>query len=374
MLSFHFLRRILVSAAVAAVVSGVHSPALAQEPVINGTAFRFIDPGPLRVRDQFMLGLGFLAFEPVAARVLEPGEWQLDLLFTVSNDFAHSGAVESTLDESSERGPITLEYLQSVEPDDPGDGKFLVDAETYRGTLAIRRGIRGHAQLELMVQAINFQGGFLDRPIEGFHDLFQLNQAGREGVLRDQFVAYLESGDQLLFVDREPESDFGDTVLGVKVDLLPNRRPPSLELAIQGRVKLPTGDSEDFTGSDSVDFGVQLLSTKYFRKSSLHGAIGALYLGPWDRLDLEQQLQLSGMLALERTIGPNSTVLLQATVSQSPFRELNVEDLQGVSTQITVGFKRRLGRQVLFVGLTENAANFDLSPDIGVHLGVTSRF
>lgn len=350
-------------------------PAAADRPpVTDGEAFRFIDPGPLRIRDQFLLGMGFLAFDPVGARVLSQGEWQADFVLTVSNDFAHAGAVENALDERGERAPLTLEYLQEVEPNEPGEGKFLVDAEHYRAALALRRGIGSNTQVEVVLQAINFEGGFLDGTIEHFHEAFQLNQAGRRGVTRDRFMVYLESGDQLLFTDQAPEWGAGNVIFSVKTDLRPNGEPKTLEMAVEGKVKIAIGDSGKFTSSESVDFGLQFLSTKYFRKWSAHSAAGALYLGSWDRLQLGRQVTISGMLALERTLGPKSTLVLQGTVSESPFVDLQVEGLKGVSTQFTLGYKRRVGDQVLFLGLTENAENFDVSPDIGIHLGLTSKF
>lgn len=343
-------------------------------PITDGDAFQFLDPGPLRVRDQFLLGMGFLAFEPVGARVLDQGQWQLGLVLTVNNDFAHAGAVEAALGERGERVPLDLEYLRSIVPNDPNDGRFLVDSEHYRAALALRRGIGNHTQIEVMIQAISFRGGFLDATIEHFHDLFQLNQAGREAVPRDQFLVYVDASEFLLFTQDEPEWGLGDIVVGVKRDLRPQGKPRSLELAVEGKVKIPVGDSELFTSSESVDFGLQFIGTKYYRNWSAHGAMGALYLGSWDRLNLGRQLQLSGMLALERTLGPKSALVLQSTVSESPFGDLRLEDLQGVSTQFTLGYKRRIANQILFLGLTENASNFDVSPDIGIHLGITSKF
>ncbi len=345
------------------------------ESIVNGDAFEFVDPGPLRIRDQFMLGMGLLAFEPTSARVLERGQWQFDFVFTVSNDFVHAGSVEDVLDDQNERRPITLDFLRSIEPDRPSEGRFLVDGEVMRGALALRRGLGSNLQLEIAVQAVQFSGGFLDAGIEGFHDLAGLNQAGREAILRDQFAVYLDpDNDFLLWVSEEPEWGLGDAVLGLKADLFPERRSRSLELAVEGKVKIPLGDSDRFTSSESIDFGTQLLATRYFRKTSVHGNLGAVYLGSWDKLNLGRQVKLSGMLAVEQTLGSKNTLLFQATVSESPFTDLDLKDFEGLSTLFTVGYKHRIGNQVLFLAATENSTNFDLSPDIGVHVGVTSRF
>ena len=44
-----------------------------------------IDTGPLRIRDQFLLGMGFLGLDPVSADIVEKGKWQLDFIETVTN-------------------------------------------------------------------------------------------------------------------------------------------------------------------------------------------------------------------------------------------------------------------------------------------------
>ena len=48
-----------------------------------GSVNRYIvDTGPMRIRDQFLLGMGFLAFDPVSADVQEKDGWQFDTVLT----------------------------------------------------------------------------------------------------------------------------------------------------------------------------------------------------------------------------------------------------------------------------------------------------
>ena len=181
--------------------------------------------------------------------------------------------------------------------------------------------------------------------------------------IRDQFLLGLG------FLAFDPVA--ADIVLGAKLGLLPESKSGSFELAAEALLKLPTGDPEKFTGSGSTDVGVQVLATRYSGKSCLHGSIGLAYLGAYERLAISSQLQLSGMFAYERACGRKTSILAQATISQSPFSELDLEELAALSTQITLGVKRVIGKQVLFVGFTENVANFDNSPDVGFHIGLT---
>jgi hypothetical protein len=119
---------------------------------------------------------------------------------------------------------------------------------------------------------------------------------------------------------------------------------------------------------------VQVLATKYFRKSSLHASLGLAYLGEMERLALSSQTVFSGMLAYERALGARTSILGQVTLSQSPFGDLGLDRLDKGSMQVTLGLKRVIGKQILLIGITENLAYFDNSPDVAFHFGLTRIF
>ena len=329
--------------------------------------------GPLRIRDQFLLGLGFLAFDPVSADIVEPGKWQIDLMLTVSNDFARAEAVANVLEARARRQPLTIDELQEIASESPR-GAFLVDGEHYRTAVAVRRGVREDVQLELVVPVISFQRGFLDTSVEGFHDVFSLGQMGRLGVPKDAFQVYVRSGEAELAMNDDPGVALGDVVLGAKLGLLQKAPSPSFKLAAEFLLKLPTGSEERFTGSGSTDAGVQVLVTKYVGQSCFHASFGLAYLGEMERLGLSSRAILLGMLAYERALGSRASILAQVTVSQSSLAELGLDRLKEVSMQVTLGFKRAFGKQVLLFGMTENVGHFNNSLEIGFHLGLTRMF
>ncbi len=62
-------------------------------------------------------------------------------------------------------------------------------------------------------------------------------------------------------------------------------------------------------------------------------------------------------------------------ISESPFRDLALDELARASFQVTLGFKKVVWtNHVVFLGLTENVASFNSSPDIGFHVGLTRVF
>lgn len=350
--------------------------ALAVPPSRAAEINRYIvDTGPLRIRDQFLLGMGFLAFDPVSADIQPKGGWQLDLINTITNTFAHSSVIEGELEARDQRDSLTLSQLRAIDAADSGDGIFQLDGELYRTAIAVRRGLGKGSQIELVLPILNFQGGIVDSTIEGFHDTFGFGQAGRTGVAKDDFLAYARSSRAELFLDRAPGIRLGDVVIGSKLDLL--RRSPErrFKLALETLVKLPTGDESELASSGSTDLGAQVLMTRYFDKACLHTSFGLLYLGEWEELGTPSQLLPSLMAAYERALGPKSSGLAQLTVSESPFRDLELDELAETSIQVTLGFKRVLWeRQVLFVGFTENIQNLNNTADVGFHVGLTQTF
>ena len=131
----------------------------------------------------------------------------------------------------------------------------------------------------------------------------------------------------------------------------------------------------DWHHSGSTDLGTQLLLTRYYSKSCLHASLGLLYLEESKELSTDSQILSTAMVAYERSLGPSMSGLAQLTVSESPFRDLDLDELARASSQVTLGLKKVVwSKHVLFVGLTENIASFNSTADIGFHLGLTSIF
>ncbi len=334
-----------------------------------------IDTGPLRIRDQFLLGMGFLGLDPVSADIVEAGKWQVDVVETVTNTWALSEVVESALQERAERGPVTLAEFRTLESEEPDGGVFLVDGELYRTAIAVRRGLGKGVQLELVLPILSFQGGVLDSVVEDFHKTFGFDQVGRKGAPKDSFVIFSGSQKGEFFTDEDPGQAIGDLVLGAKFALATGPRLPRYRFALETLVKLPTGDREPLLSSGGTDLGTQVLLTRYYTKSCLHASVGLLYLEESKKLRTDSQFLPTAMVAWELGLGPAMSALAQLTVSESPFRDLDLAELAQATSQVTLGFKKVVWtKRVLFVGVTENVSTFNSSPDIGFHVGLTTVF
>lgn len=226
-----------------------------------------------------------------------------------------------------------------------------------------------------MVPLLSYGGGFFDATIEGFHDTFGFGQAGRRGVAKDSFRVYVAGESGSFYLDRDPGLQLGDIVVGAKFGLREPEDGARYHLALETVLELPTGDERRLSSNGSVDLGIQLLATRYFKKACLHASVGLLALGEWRELGIGDQLLPSLMVAWEQGFGARTSGLVQVTFSEAPFDDLEIEELSASSAQITLGFKRVVfGNRVLFAGLTENLISFDSTSDVGLHLGLTATF
>lgn len=333
----------------------------------------FMDTGPLRIREQFLLGAAFLAFEPTSADVLAPGQWQIDLINSGTNTWVMSDVVERTLEARNQRSPLTLGELRDIEAE-TGEGLYFADGELYRSNVSIRRGLGKGLQLSVGIPVINFQGGFADSLVEDFHDATGFSQAGRTGIPEDSYTVYVRDPEgNETFRNSDPGVGLGDVTVSLK-SRIPTQNE-SWRLSAEGTVKLPTGDEDDLYGSGSADVGVALHATKYFSRSCLHGSIGAIRLGEADVYHLDSQTRLFAMLGYEHAMGKTWSWLIEATLSQSPFEDLNVAGLDDFQFLTDVGVKKGFGENtVLFLALSENFLTFGSTADVGLHVGVTQTF
>lgn len=334
----------------------------------------FLDTGPLRIREQFLLSQGFLAFDPVSADVLAKGQWQIDAVFSATNTWSLSASVEEFLDAREQAAPLTVEQLRSIEPFDGQDGIYFSDGELYRTSVAVRVGLGKGIQLGLTVPVINFQGGFGDELIEEFHDSTGFGQAGRLGVPQDNYQVYLRDpeGNEIIR-NQDPGTGIGDVTLSLKGRVpIPEGR---WRLSLEGLLKLSTGDEEDLYSSGNEDYATQVHVTRYFDRSCIHASFGVLQLGSSEVFNTDEQTLLSGMIGYEHALGRWSSVIAQVSAFESPFQDLEIEELEDVNFLVDVGIKRGFSEHLVgFLAFTENFSTFGASGDFGLHLGLTQTF
>lgn len=331
-----------------------------------------LELGPIRVRDQFLLGAGFLRFDPASAKPLARGEWKLEASWTTTNTWASSGAVELALEARDRRQPVTPEFLSDL-ADQRFDGTLVyADGEVSKLALGMSRGFAGGVEVGLTVPVLHFGGGVLDGPIEAFHDIFGLGQAGRDRAEKDKFLAFVRTPRGELWSTESPGTVLGDLILSSKVRI--PTRASRWRLALEGSLKLPTADDEPLVTSGEIDGGLQILWSREWRLWSVHGSTGVLFLGASEGLGIDSQSRWTGLIAVERAIGWRSSLVLQVVLSESPFEQLNTSRIDAEIFESTLGYKlATTEKTTLTFAVTENFVNHTNSGDLSLHVGWSRR-
>ncbi len=331
----------------------------------------FVDTGPIRFREQFLIGMGYFAFDPASAEVLGRGALRVDVVQSVTNTFARSDSVTLLLEARGERRGVDLTDLRGLEPDRAGSGVYFTDGEVTRTSVALRRGIGHGLEVSVTAPLLRFDGGSLDGIVEDFHHTFGLSQGGRTGAPRDRYTVYLrDAAGREVFRKVASGTRLGDVALGVKLKLPIGS--DHWNMAVENAVELPTGNEKDLYSTGGVDFGTQLLVTRYFARSCIHGSVGVVYAAQSEVFGTKAQMLGSLMIGYEQAIGGRSSAVAQLTASQSPFRSLGIEELSANAYLVDIGLKHAVTpHTVAFVAVSENLVSYGSSADIGLHVGFT---
>ncbi len=331
--------------------------------------------GPLVTGNDFLLASGFLAAHPGTPTALPAGAWEVELGYGVANSFAKSKALDGLFPDKTRRAltPADLDAAAGGR-----DSLYYIDGEVSRTTVTVRHGLGNGIEIEATLPVLDIGGGYTDGLIEGFHSTFGLGQDGRLSVPRDGYTIYLRS-DGKRVVSTDPRGvGAGDVVLGAKSELPPPAWLAGIgfgRLAVQGLVKLPTGNRDDFYGSGSADVGLQLLSSRPVGRARLDVTLSALVLGADDHIGTSSQTVAAVSVAYERPLFARSSFLAQFDLSQSPLRTVRKSALTPTTYLISLGYGHALpGRLSLIAAFTENLLNYDNSADIAFHLGLRRRF
>ncbi|MEE4361171.1 MAG: DUF3187 family protein [Pseudomonadales bacterium] len=165
---------------------------------------------------------------PRAASLPEAGETALDLLVEVASHFT-----------SDTRGS-EFAYL---------------DAETLTTSLLLERGFGDGWAVALEIPVLRHSTGFLDAPINSWHDVFGLPDAGRDRVANGNVRMDWVADGISRFSESDSLSGIGDLRLGVARRL---HASPDRDITLRLDLELPTGGDDGLLGSGGTDVALGL--------------------------------------------------------------------------------------------------------------------
>ena len=328
--------------------------------------------GLLRGRDLTPFGSLRLDMRPAHAIAIERGSFAIETELGYQNTWALSPEVERHLTEQEalgrhELGPADAQAIRDL----PGEN-YLVDLETAVFDLTVHYKFAESMSAYLIVNAVTYDGGFLDSTIESFHDAFGFSSFGRPAVSRDDvnLIYDLKSAQTALF-EAPTSGGLTDPTLGVRytgVSLSERWR-----LGFEGAVKIPVAGRRAWLSTGRTDYGAQLSLQRRGDRHALYADIAAVYYAGADHpAPQEAQVIPTLLLGGEYQWTQRTNIVLQGYVSKSAYtsKTTDLDELNGDKYQLTLGLRHMRGNLLFTFGVTENLQNVNNTPDVGFQLGL----
>jgi Protein of unknown function (DUF3187) len=340
------------------------------------TPQRHDDPFP--VRNQLPLTLPFLAQRPRAAFLLGLGETRWDFSLVYESTHAASDTMVDVYradDFATYGGLVTEPVLGSAAAISPVGHAYYVDGETLRASVEGRFGVGGRAEVGFELPLLMHTTGFLDGPIDSYHDWFHFPDGGRSAFAQNQYVVGYTDGVRMVFLEDSPGGvRIGDLVLTGRFALL---RAGSGRHALAGSlsVKLPTGNPERLDGSGHADYGAGIEASWTLTRTSFHTGYQYTRNGG---LSLEPGLNLrdgqGAFVTFSLGVGEGSEVLVQVLGTLGPFAERADGGLGKAAAEVAAGMRHRRRKPVSVEwAILENLTRDLNVPDVGLYVGLTCR-
>jgi hypothetical protein len=321
--------------------------------------------GLMRIRDMTPFGISRLDMLPAHAVRATPGTWAFEVNLSYQNTWALSENVKDYLAlRGIERGAIGAREIADIFAL-PGDA-YLVDCEIGIADLTLHYRATEHFGLYATIPYFTFSDGFLDATIEGFHNGIGISNAGRNYAPRNRFLAVVDLAAQDVVLEGAPDDEFGDPVLGVRYTIDP--WPEKTNIVLEAAVKVPLDHSQRLVSTGHEDYGLQVSFQRFFARNALYLTLAGVYFQS-PQSGLPGDLWLPTLIAgWEARLAPHLNFIVQGYLSKSNVQETDLDELSAEKIQATVGIQWLYKGNVLRFGVTENIANFDNTPDIGVNL------
>lgn len=284
---------------------------------------------PLGSRNQTPMALLVLYMTPDRAASIGKGELDLDIVFDYTNIIQEQQTENEFL-------RFDLEYLRTL--------------------VALKRGFGHGLELGFSVPFYIYYGGFLDPVVSSFHDVF-----GLPNLLRGQTPSGLvdyqyRRGDQVVLRGMRSFGAVGDITLDLKKTLYERS---ALALAVRGTLKLPTGDTQNLSGSGATDFGLGVAFDRIGPKYGLYLNANYHFLGTpeqFETLDF-----FSFMAGADWRFKPRLAAVAQVDYVRPPIRG-EVINLTEPGIQLALGIRYRHSEGFTYEWrLVEDLSSF--SPD-----------
>jgi len=250
--------------------------------------------------------------------------------------------------------------------------RLVLDGESSQLNLRYRRRLNDCWQVNISGVWLNHSGGLFDRPLDDWHQFFNLPDAQRDTWPANQLDYLYETGGEQRAITAET-SGLGDAQLQIQRYLGCSRNSTIARFG----VKLPVGAPSKFNGTGSVDAFVDVQSrwwqSRRYQRLKWAGSIGLLGTGKHHEPTKPKPLVGFGSAGINVRLNQSTQLLTQFDWHTQMF-ESGLRELAEPSVQLSIGLRYQTrNKGVWEFSFAEDAA-VDTVPDIVVRLGWVTRF
>ena len=277
--------------------------------------------GPLQVRNQFLLFL------------------------PLNTPFLESSAVRDSASVSVSHSSV---YVTEYSP----AWTVNMDFELTELAVRLKKTIGARTEIGIDVPLFRPTKGFLDRPLESFHDALGTRDYGRHERPYNEFLYELTRNGGPVILPEAGKTGIGDVRLTLKrevTDGLPL-------VSVMGSLELPTGDAKTGYGNGSYDASLAVLVDMDLGKTYRgYGNAGAVFPGALKGYQtVPMHTYYYAGFGIEAAWWERLSVIVQTMVASSPYPDTGIRQVDWPGVLLVLGGRYAFGASSLEFSLTED--------------------
>ncbi len=292
--------------------------------------------GPLATTVNYPPQMMFLSFSPDTVSVVKKGKTKYSL---------------------------NVEYSNVFQRQENSKNSIICDLEMMNVTGIFAYGILENLQWDIHLPIIFVGGGFLDGPIDSFHETLNLSRGERRHASKNKVRYRLKVDGKDVFDVHKTGVLQGNISSFIKWRMGEN-------WALRGGIKLPTAAKSKGFGSKKVDIGLDLAFEHAILPSvNMHSNLNYTYIGEPSFVHTKHY-RCGGSFGINASLTKNTHIITQYSFLQSPFRT-GLRKLDKVSHQITGGIRYKKEGRCIDIFITEDITPYSTTPDITIGAALT---
>jgi len=269
------------------------------------------------------------------------------------------------LKEDQTRWISSLNLSNTINSQTGSNDSLFIDIETWQLNLIYDYGLTDAWTLRLQLPMIAHSGGFMDAPIDAYHQALGLPEGIRPQITHDQIeVNYSQNNIQQLLLNTE-QASIGDIFIQFAFQAAHSEQGST---SYWLGVKLPSGDADKLTGSGATDISAWVASNYRLNDTRwVYAQGGVMYMSEGDVLpEIQNNWALFANAGIK--FQPWNSIELKAQLDiHSAFYDSEIEFL-GDILQLTFGGAYHFNKKHRLDFAVAEDIQQEASPDVNFNI------